>query len=136
MNQDEYFSSRVDPDIKWYEKKAKLYRVMHILSRVLVVMISAIITVLSSISLNNKDFFIAVLSSLVIVITSISELMKFKDQWFDYRITVENIKSEKALFTTSTEPYDKDKNFNLFVKNYEMIVKSENQKWSSYISSK
>lgn len=76
------------------------------------------------------------ISSGIVIITSISELLKFKDQWVDYRITVENIKSEKALFATSTESYDKDNKFNLFVKNFEAIVKSENQKWSSYIASK
>ena len=62
--------------------------------------------------------------------------MKFKEQWFEYRTTAEIIKSEKLYFLTNTEPYNVADNFNLFVKNYEIIVKGENKNWKNYISAK
>jgi hypothetical protein len=62
--------------------------------------------------------------------------MKFKEQWYEYRATAEMIKSEKMYFLTNTEPYNAADNFNLFVKSHELIVKSENKNWRTYISDK
>ena len=100
-------------------------------------MISSTVTILTSIEFDHKNFIIAILSSIVVIVTSISELMKFKEQWYDYRTTAENIKSEKSIFLTATDPYEDPKTgFHIFVKNYERILSIERIQWKSYISDK
>lgn len=136
MQQEEYITGRVDQDFNWYDKKASLYRNLHIYSRIMVIFISASITVLTVVEFQYKNVLIAILSSFIVIITGVTELMKFKEQWFEYRTTAEIIKSEKLFFLTNTEPYNAADNFNLFVKNYELIVKGENKNWKNYISAK
>ena len=136
MEQEEYINTRVDIDLIWYNNQAKLYRGLHILSRILIIFLSSSITVLTGIEFKNKNIFIAILSTLIVIITGITELIKFKEQWYEYRTTAETIKSEKIYFLTSTEPYNSIDNFNLFVKNYELILKNENKNWRNYISNK
>jgi len=136
MKQEEYLTNRVEKDFSWYDNKANLYRYLHIGSRVSVIVISALITILTSVEFTYKNLVIAILSTLIVVITGITELMKFKEQWYEYRATAEMIKCEKMYFLTNTEPYNAADNFNLFVKNHELIVKSEKKNWRTYISDK
>jgi hypothetical protein len=102
MQQEEYITSRVDKDFAWYDRKASQYRYLHIYSRVAIIVISAVITVLTGVEIQNKNLVIAILSTLVVVITGVTELMKFKEQWSEYRTTAEIIKSEKLYFLTNT----------------------------------
>ena len=76
MNQEEYITGRVDQDFNWYDKKASLYRNMHIYSRIMVIFISASITVLTVVEFQYKNVLIAILSSFIVIITGITELMK------------------------------------------------------------
>ncbi len=85
MKQEEYLANRVEKDLSWYSNKANLYKSLHISSRVSVIIISALITVLTSVEFTYKNLFIAILSTLIVVITGITELMKFKEQWYEYR---------------------------------------------------
>lgn len=136
MSQQEYITQNADVDIKWYSDKAGRYRALHLLSKVFIIVTSAAITVLSNIEFKSKGVLIAVLSALIVIITSIAELMKFKEQWLEYRSTAETLKVEKTFFETGTGPYDKEDNFKLFVKNFEAIKQQENQRWRGYISEK
>ena len=54
---------------------------------------------------------------MIILISGIAKLLKFKEQWRELRITEVIIKCEKILFETSTSPYNTDKRFNLYVEN-------------------
>lgn len=137
MTQEEYLSQRVEPDLAWYDKRAGQYRKLHFGARISIIVFSALITILTSVEFKYKNTAIAVLGALVVIITSISELMKFKDQWFEYRNTAETIKSEKVYFLTGTEPYKNEADsFNTFVKNYETIIRTEHQNWRSLLDAK
>lgn len=136
MTQQE-FIQKVDTDQHWYSAKAKGCRRYHILFRIFVIVISATLTILASVEFNGKNLTIAIMSSAIVVVTSISELMKFREKWTEYRTTSELIKAEKVLFETNTDPYSKaDGSFNLYVQNHELIKKSENQKWRGFMANK
>lgn len=136
MTQQE-FIQKVDADQHWYSAKAKRCRGYHIWFRIFIIVVSATLTILASVEFGGKNLTIAIMSSSIVVITSISELMKFREKWMEYRSTSELIKTEKVLFETNTDPYNKpDGAFNLYVQNHEGIKKSENQKWKGFMVSK
>jgi Protein of unknown function (DUF4231) len=136
MNKDEYIKNVVIPDKEWYSKFAKRYRILHILSRILVIALSAFTAFLAGLTFSFKDVTIAAFSGMVVVITAISELMKFKEQWTEYRSTAELMKKEINLFETSTSPYNINDSFNLFVQNLENLKEQEHKKWRSYTTEK
>ena len=136
MTQEEYFKNVVHPDKEWYSKRASQYRFYHISSRVLIIVFSALTAFIAGQAITEKDLIIAIVSSLVVIITAISELMKFKEQWTEYRSTAERMKKEINLFETSTLPYNSETGFNLFVQNFENIKEKEHQNWRAYITEK
>ncbi|KYG83727.1 hypothetical protein AWN68_02670 [Roseivirga echinicomitans] len=99
-------------------------------------MISASISVIANVEFGIKNVLLSILSSSVIILVGISELMKFREQWMEYRTTAETIKSEKMLFLTNTGPYSQEGKFNYYVENHEAIVKSEHINWKNFFIKK
>ncbi len=136
MTKEEYFKDVVIPDRNWYSKRAAQYRYLHTGSRIMVIVLSAFTAFIAGQEIQHKNLLVGMVSSLVVIITAISELMKFRELWAEYRSTAELIKKEINLFETSTQPYNTANNFNLFVENFERIKENEHQKWRTYISEK
>jgi uncharacterized membrane protein len=134
MNIENYLESRVDKDFEWYIKYANFYKYLHVSSKILILTASVTITVLTSQNFDEKNLIIAILSALIILISGMSELLKFKEQWKEFRITADTIRSERLLFETKTDPYNANNSFNIYVKNHEMIVREEQKNWRNYIT--
>jgi hypothetical protein len=140
MTEEQYITERVEDQIKWYEKKSAINKKYYLWSNASIIVFAALIPFLAGLSeeeVNWPKYLIAALGVLTATLTGISALYKFQEKWSTYRITGESLKREKLLFQTGTQPYDnKAISFNLFVRNVESIMSSENAGWTQIINNK
>lgn len=133
MTAEEYITSRVDDQIAWYSKKSSWnQRVYKIAQTVEIVLASSIPFFAGFASqMNWASILIGSFGVIIAVIESLSKLYKLHENWIQYRSTSELLKYQKFLFTTQSAPYTTTDEtvFNLFVRNVEQIVSSENNQW-------
>lgn len=140
MNIDEYMTSRVDVEIAWYSKKSQYCQKWYKRLQITEIVLAAFIPLLSSYTENNTviAFIVGAFGAVIAIIESITKLNKYHENWIQYRTTCELLKYQKYLYLTSSAPYndaDETKE-NLFVKNIESIISSENNKWKIVNSQK
>ncbi len=139
MTEKEYILDRVDDQINWYEKKAKINKRMFVWKEILVIIFAALIPFLAGIQSKefNINYIIAIFGLLITIITGISSMLKLEKKWIEYRTTVETVKHEKFLYLTNAEPYNiKDFAFSVFVERIESLISKENSSWNKYIHKK
>lgn len=133
MKIEEYMKTRVDDQIEWYDKKSASCQNKYKLTQTIEIVLAALIPLLSAYS---KDcIIIAVivggLGSAIAIIESLTKLYKWHENWIEYRTTCELLRYQKHLFETASAPYNTGAESveNLFVRNIENIISSENNKW-------
>lgn len=135
MDVKEYIETRVDPQIKWYSSKSKHCQKMYKRFQVTEIVLASFIPLLSAYS--EKCWIIAfvvgVFGAIIAIIESVTKLYKYHENWIQYRTTCELLKYQKHLFLTNSYPYnDSDETKeNIFVKNIENIISSENNQWKN-----
>ena len=138
MTPEDYIQNRVDDQISWYNKKSGINKKYHYLSKVWIIIFSALIPFATGINNNFgviMDYFIGLLGILIVILTGVSTLYKFQDKWSKYRKTAELLTHEKYLFQTSSGSYSSHKNpFKLFVYRIENIINEEVSNWNKYIN--
>jgi hypothetical protein len=146
MDEKEYLETRVDDQINWYGQKATKFKILNIWSRGIIIVFSAIIpfisvfkpiTTLATISLCSRlvDILIPLLGSLTSIAAGFSALLKFQENWIEYRTTSENLKHEKYLYLNQSGPYESSKDsYKIFVNRIESLISKENSTWSAMFS--
>lgn len=135
MDIEKYMTDRVDDQINWYDKKSikcqRTYKILQIIEIVL----ASLIPLLATYSEKHTIIAICVglFGSIIAIIESITKLNKYHENWIEYRTTCELLRYHKNLFETHSYPYaiSEETIENLFVKNIENIISSENNKWKS-----
>ena len=141
MDENNYIENRINEQINFYEKKAKLNKNCYYTSKLLEICFGAVIPVISGFFVDKcwSSITIAILGVLIAISASINGVFKFQEKWIYYRITIEQLKREMCLFLSKSGVYsEKDTTsiFNLFVENCECIISSENTAWKEYQNSK
>ena len=134
-NIDEYLENRVQKQIDWYDKKSidcqRKYKVFQIIE----IIIAAFIPLLSGYTTNNSmiALIIGICGAVIAIIESITKLNKYHENWVQYRTTCELLRYQKQLFITKSAPYNTAEETieNVFVRNIETIISSENNKWKT-----
>lgn len=136
MNAEQYLKSRLDDQIEWYDNKSIHAQNVYKRLQSTEIILAACIPFFSGYVTTHWliPFTIALLGALVVVVTSITRLGNYHENWLQYRSTCELLKHEKYLYLTSTNPY-KEKNFQLLVERVESIISSENVNWSQLVTS-
>ena len=134
MNEKEYFSERLDDQIKWYSSESKYNQKMYKRLRLLEIISASLIPLLSGLSsmISYSEWIIGILGVIIAVAAGASVLYKFHENWLAYRTTLEALKHEKLLYLTQTAPYDNDERFQTLVSRAESIMVNENQNWLVY----
>lgn len=140
MTEQEYLQSRVDDQIAWYNKKSGINKRYHLTTKALIIISSSLIPFAAGYNTTETrwvDYVIALLGVLIAILTGLSTLYKFQDQWSNYRMTGEALIHEKYLFQTGSGSYANQKDpFKFFVFRVENIINSEVASWSEYTSGK
>lgn len=135
MNIEEYIKTRVDSEIKWYSQKSKHCQNMYKAYQVAEIILASLIPLLSAYSekFTIISLIIGLFGAIIAIIESITKLYKYHENWIQYRTTCELLKYQKHLYLTKSYPYnDSDETIeNIFVKNIETIISSENNQWKA-----
>lgn len=133
MNQ--YMKERVDDQINWYDQKSNGCQKIYKTYQVIEIIIATLIPLLSGYSPNCTciTFIIGLSGSIIAIIESITKLFKWHENWISYRTTCELLRYQKMLYLTKSAPYNTELETvdNIFVKNVENIISSENNKWKT-----
>ena len=136
MDQEQYIANRVDDQQEWYSRKSGVNKKYHIWSKGLIIGLSALIPLGAGfMSMGNKEeymkFGIALLGTIVAILSGISAMMKFHEKWMMYRSTSEALLHEKYIFLTATGPYyQHEEPFQLFVQRVESLLGDEHGNWN------
>ena len=73
---------------------------------------------------------VGVLGVIVAAIAGLMTLVKYQENWFEYRTVAETLKYEKFLFLAKTGPYKSELNpFPLFVERFESAISVSTKRW-------
>lgn len=130
-----YIKDRVDDQIEWYDKKSQAAQKWYKRIQIIEIISAAIIPILVPYAVrgNILSVCVAVLGALISILETVCRLYKFHENWIQYRTTAELLKYHKYLFQTHSAPYNTEEESveNVFVRNIESIISSENNTWKS-----
>ena len=133
MDINEYISSRLDPQIEWYDKKSMHAQKRYKQFQITEIVLAALIPLLSgyTASCTLIPIIIGIFGAVIAIIESITKLNKYHENWIQYRSTCELLRYQKHLYLTRSFPYNPtDETIdNIFVKNVENIISAENNQW-------
>nr|WP_297935395.1 DUF4231 domain-containing protein [uncultured Lachnoclostridium sp.] len=133
MNINEYMEERVDNQINWYDEKSIHCQKMYKIVQSIEIVLASLIPLLSAYTKYNIiiAILVGVLGSCIAIIESVTKLYKWHENWIEYRTTCELLRYQKHLFITKSFPYNSEPESidNIFIRNIENIISSENNKW-------
>ena len=135
MDMQEYVRQRVDDQIRWYSGKSTSNKRWYTVLQTIEIILAALIPFLVGYT-KTTNWAAIITGSFGVVITvieSVSKLNKFHENWIYYRTTSELLKHQKQLYLSHSSPYNEtvDTVDNIFVKNIEQIISSENGQWKT-----
>lgn len=139
MNNQEYIKNRVDNQIDWYDKKSTKNKKAYLSIKVCSIIFSAAIPVLTGLSVYSKYYliFVSIFGSLTLILTSLSSIFRWHDNWIRYRSISEQLKHEKYAYLTNSGVYESNSlTFNSFVDRCESFISSENINWTNLNTNK
>ena len=135
MNMESYIEERVNNQICWYDNKSISAQKSYKRFQIIEIILATLIPLLSSWA--HLSVFISIIIGMlgvaIAIIESICKLNKYHENWIHYRATCELLKYQKYLFLTKSAPYNVQTETveNIFVKNIEHIISSENNQWKN-----
>jgi hypothetical protein len=135
LNSEEYFSERLVAQIKWYSKKAGANKLLSNWSKIMALVMGALVTLVSQLDFNPvaKSIILGALGLFVTVVAGLSSILGFQEKWIAYRRTSEALKRESFLFKTKTGYYDCDDPIKVLVPKVEQLLTDENLEWKDNI---
>ena len=132
ISPEEYIEQRLNDQIGWYGRKSSTNQSWFKRLRFAEIVAAATIPFLSGFAGDSLPMKIAIgaLGVIVAVIASLLGLLHLQEHWINYRATAEVLKTEKFLFLTQTQPYDKEDAFHLLVQRVEALLSKENTQWT------
>ena len=138
--EEEYLETRVKDQIQWYENKSKTNKRYYLFFKISELVLSLPIPFLSAYidsDISPLKLIVGILGVLIAAVAGILTLVKYHENWIEYRNVTESLKFEKYLFLTKSGSYrDENNAFNLFVERFESLISSSTQKWVNYNSTK
>jgi hypothetical protein len=131
-----YITNRLDEQTKWHSEKARENKKKFRFYEIITIISGASIPLINIIGFSDLTTRIitSVVGGLISVITGITQLEKYQENWIIYRTTAELLKKEKHFYENSIGEYDTaniaEKNKKL-VERIESIVSSETSKYFS-----
>lgn len=129
----DYVRDRVDNQIAWYDKKSlscqKKYKTIQLIE----IILAAVLPLLAGYTQIHYSIpiIIGLIGVAITILESVTKLYKYHENWIQYRSTCELLKYHKNLYETGSSPYNQEDETidNIFVRNIEQIISSENNHW-------
>ena len=140
MNAENYLIERVDKQIEWYDKKSITCQKQYKRTQFIEIILAALIPFCAGYidRFTWLSIVVATFGVCITILESTNKLYKFHENWLQYRSTCELLRYQKQLYITQSAPYNESEEtkFNLFVRNIEQIISSENNQWKVMNTSK
>ena len=100
MNEDQYFSDRLEDQINWYDSKSSANQKMFKRLRILEIAFASFIPLLSGFIDKNCliPWIVGLLGVAVAIIAGLLNINKYYENWSKYRNTAETLKHQKFLY--------------------------------------
>ena len=72
---------------------------------------------------------VASLGAITAIVTGVVSHFKFREHWYEYRKTAEDLKHEKYMYQTRKGHYATGNEFAILVEHVEALVSTENTSW-------
>ena len=129
-----YEDDRLEEQLKWHSKKARDNKLRYRFYQIVIMIISAAIPLINL--TNNLDLQTRIISALlgaaILIITGITQLEKYQENWIVYRTTAELLKKEKYFYKNGAAEYanlDDNAKRKLLVERIESLISSETNKY-------
>jgi intein/homing endonuclease len=135
----EYLKTRVENQIKWYDRKSVTNKKWFLLLKVSEIFLALFIPFISGYIGSVDDPLKVVVGMLGVIVAAIAgliTLIKFQENWIEYRTVAETLKFEKFLFLAKAGPYKNSDPYPLFVERFESLISTSTKKWMNYVSNK
>lgn len=132
MTPEEYMRERVDDQIKWYSSKSRENKRWFMRLEVLAILFSLSIPFVTDFITPATAYVKTVVSFLgvaIAFITALLSLMKYRDNWVEYRATAEQLHRERFMYMTRAGAYNTARSFPIFVQAVEDILSTEVSNW-------
>jgi hypothetical protein len=138
--EEEYLQTRVLDQINWYDKKSCFNKKWFFGLKITEIILALFIPFLSG-YVDNPEYHlkvaVGIIGIAVAAIAGLITLIKFQENWIEYRAVTESLKLEKFLFLSKAGPYKNDPGaYSLFVERFESLISASTQKWVNYIAKK
>ena len=137
-NEEEYLQSRVLDQIKWYDKKSATNKKWFLRMKITEIVMALFIPFLTGYIKNDGDelkIVVGILGIIVAAIAGLITLIKFQENWIEYRTVAESLKLEKYLFLSKSGPYkNSHEAYPLFVERFESLISTSTKKCVDYVS--
>lgn len=134
MDPEEYMEMRINDQISWYDRKSGINKKWCLRLEIITILGSACIPIISSLGSDSYTWTIYVVSILGVILTCVAglmALMKYRENWIEYRTASEQLRMEKFLYLTRTGPYAGSNAFTILVETVETILASEVANWKN-----
>ena len=126
-----YIKDRLEDQRKWYGHKANENKKKHHILQILIISSGALIPIINSIPYLDVETRIisSILGGIVIIITGMTQLKKYQENWIQYRTTEEILKKEKFLYLNNAGEYsnlNEDEKHQLLVERTESVISNQN----------
>lgn len=129
----DYKKDRLEKQIEWQSKKARDNKKRFRMYEIIVIFAGAIIPIVNVIGLEPTTRVISsILGGLIAIVTGVTQLEKYQENWIMYRTTSELLKKEKYYYENQVGEYsesDELKRKKILVERIESIVSSETSKY-------
>ena len=137
-NFDEYYETRFQEQLAWYENKALFYKRIDLYLNILIYITAVLIPV--SIAVLPPSYLLVKLSLSVelLICLFFSKMYKPESNWLNYRSTAELLKREAILFQSAAGDYQSGSEhaYDTFIDNIENIISRENSLWLTTLAKK
>lgn len=135
MNPEEYLKQRVENQIEWFSRKSRQNNANFIGFEIVAILFSVSIP-FAAVFMSEKNewarYLVSFMGVMIAMITGIVTLMKYRDNWIEYRATAEMLKRERYLYLTRCGDYANENCFDTFVQRIESILAKEAASWKNY----
>lgn len=136
MQATEYLEQRLDDQIDWYDRKSQWNQRWFKRLRGAEILLASglpLLVLLQDYWPRGIAALIGAAGFLIAVISGLTVLHKFEENWQQYRTTCESLRHQKFLYLTGTAPYHGEDAFAQLVTRAEAAISQENSNWLAYV---
>jgi hypothetical protein len=126
---EDYIKNRYQREIRWYDRRARQNQLGYLMAHIYTIAAALAVPVLLSVE-NISLLVISALAASVAGIQALGTLLRFHENWLNYRTTAETMRKEIHFYHAGIDEYaTADDSKALFVKRVEALVSRENTMW-------